>query len=227
MTEKSELSFWETFLGLVLNPRRTTQELCQNPSAALSSKLALCTLLILIGPIIGQLLMWDFLETRASSIFALILLVSMTASIFIVLEYLLLQFLKVRMRPSQLVHIYVYACVPLAILALCYYLLDFAYSGGRLTLTTFLITGIPDAEDRLLFYFPALHLLAKLFFLYIFFSGLSEEGNLQDPYAVALTLLSSLPFYLALFASAGLLSLLAPEALKGAIELALALEFLL
>jgi hypothetical protein len=222
-----DLTLFDALLGLLTAPTSTTQQLLSRPNSMLTLKIGLATLLILVGPIVLQLLRWNFLETRVPSLLAVGILFVLTALLFTLLEWLFLKLLSINIKLETVATIFVYACAPLAALALGYYVLNLIASGGRLTITTYLITGVPDAEDWLLAYFPALHLCAKLWFLYVLYCGIQCAANLQQGYAALLTLFSSIPFYISLLAVATWMSILLPGSLQGMWELALASERLL
>ena len=99
---------------------------------------------------------------------------------------------------KKLVALFCYSIAPLVPLVLGYYFTNYLLF-GRLTVVTFIITGNKDAQDWLIGYFPALHLIGHILFLTVFFGGIKFLVELRSSTALSLTILSAVPFYIGFF----------------------------
>lgn len=220
----TDLSLLDSLFGLLSDPMSTLAELlaCTKPPYGL--QLLLSLLLILLGPIGLQLWRWDFLQTRTAAISSLSLIVVLSALFFIVLETFFLWLWGFKFPIDRMATLIIYCVAPLGTLALGYYAVNLAICQGRLTLTTYIITGVKDADDWLIVYFPFLHLLAKGWFIYLFYHGLRILGKMSTANAVFLSILSSIPFYLAIWVACQAVDYVLPGSNQGVLELAFSLK---
>ncbi|MBX7142849.1 MAG: hypothetical protein K1X79_00185 [Oligoflexia bacterium] len=218
-----DISFVEAFVGLLMEPQVTLEQLLnqERPPYALSMFNAI--LAILLGPPAIQLLRWDFLETRTRALAALFLMLVLTALFFILLEYLFLRLWSYRLSLLTLARLLVYAAAPLGVLALGYYIVNLSICQGRLTVASYLLTGVRDADDWLIAYFPALHIVGKMWFLYLFYHGLRILTNMRPALAVCLAIFSSIPFYLGMLSAFTFVDWLWPGSADIVAQLAMAI----
>lgn len=221
--ESETISFSEAFVGLLMEPRETLTQLLsyKHPPYALGMINAL--LAILLGPPALQLLRWDFLETRTKALVALAFVLILTGVFFLLFEHLFLRLWNCRLSLLTIGRLLAYAAAPLGTLALGYYVINLSICEWRLTIASYLLTGVRDADDWLIPYFPALHVIAKLWFLYLFYHGLKIISGMRSALALSVALLSSVPFYAGMWLAFRCVDLLWPGSADIVSHLALAI----
>lgn len=219
-----QLTLAEAILGLVVSPRETIDLLFSSPKDpphALSILAVLVT--AIMAPVAIQLLRWNFLHTRIDIIGSLLLVFLVTGLFFVILEKGLLVLFGFDVDYRQIAAAFSYGCAPVVVLALIYYLADLILF-QRITIVTFMITGVPDALDWTMPYFPLFHLAAKALFLMIFFGSMRKVlAEVGDTTVFVIALGSCIPFYAALFSAIYLAELVYPGTLNGIEALVLSL----
>ncbi len=205
--------FLSTLFGLLFYPGETLPKLLHSSSeipvedAILPRvfphvpSILLALLAAIFIPMFVQVARWDFLDTRIDEIFALLFVLILTGGMFVILERFALRcFVHEPMNSRTIFALMAYGCAPLIPLVLIGYAVNY-WMFGRLTIVTFMITGVPNANDPTMKLFPVLHLIGKLLFLYTFYHGIRTERRLYPESAFFITIFSAIPFYLGLIIS--------------------------
>lgn len=191
-----QVSFLDAVVGLLLEPRQTVRNLfAQRPPLYVPAFL-LCLAAVVFIPIIAEMLYWDFLETRAPAVASLALVLFLTAVIFVLLEHWFLRALGDSISRKEILAAFSYSCAPLFPIIVCYYLLDLIYT-GKLSIVTFVITGVVPEDQLSLSLFPFAHVLAKICFLVIFYFSLRTLRQSGPVTTLWIALISTVPFYTA------------------------------
>lgn len=190
------LTFFQTCLGLLGAPALTIQRLLSEEEKPFLMRIVLTLLLLISAPLAFLLYRYDYLATRINIVLIFNIVLLITASLYIIFERLLFLVLKVDLNLYDAFASFCYALAPLIPLLILAYGLDLLLN-GRLSVSTYIITGVADAEHTVLANFLYAHLIAKALFLVVLFHYFRREAGISSVESATLTAMSSIPFYFA------------------------------
>lgn len=217
---REAFGFFAAVVGLLFEPRHTTRVLFEQRPPLFVPQFLIALTVVIFAPIVGELVLWRFVETRATAIAGLALALFLTAVLFVYLETLFLRVFREYVRPSEILAAFAYASAPLVPIVLCYYALDLVRF-GELTIVTFIITGVAPAPPAHVALFPVAHVLAKICFLIVFYFSLRQLVRVGPITTGWIVLLSSVPFYAAFAAALSLMQLALPGSVSGVVAFVL------
>lgn len=209
-----EINFLEALMGLILAPHETTSILFQTRNPPYGWTLFMCLLCSIFVPFFAQSVKYGYPILTSGVVIALTLLLFFGLLLFLIVEGLFLQILKVTFNMQSLFSCIAYALTPMI---LCLWLIyGFNYlSEGRLTMFTYLLTGNGTLEDNFLAILPFAFLICAVWILVVFFYSIKHMARVGFMVSFLVTALSLIPFFVS-----GVLSLIVGELVKpGTIEI--------
>lgn len=209
MASSSRPPLVDTLVGLMFYPAATVRNLQRTGTPHIAALFVLLALAI-FAPMVWQVMRFDFLETRSDSLVGLFSVLIFTLVAFVPLVRVVAALFRQPLSTKDVLGLVAYGCAPLIWIVVGFYLVSL-YLFGRLPIVTFLLTGVENANDETMMMFPIAQIVGKIMFLRIFYFGVRERTTLESGPALALTLLSAIPFYGALFLSLFLVELAVPR----------------
>ena len=190
-----EINFIETLAGLILAPHETTGLLFQTKNPPFAWTLFLCLLLSIYVPIFAQTYKYGYSIAQPGVVLSLTLLIFFGLLMFLVIDGVFLQPLKVEFNMQMLFSCIAYSLTPLI---LCLWLIyGFNYlSDGKLTLITYILTGFGSLVDNFLKIIPYATSICLLWVVVVFLYGIKSMAQLNGFLSVCVTLLAVVPFIL-------------------------------
>jgi len=195
------VNFYEAFLGLILTPGATTELLLKNERPRYGISILSLLLFILLAPVVVQTYRYQFFVNVGHSLLSLLLLIVLTCLLFVLMEWLFLNILRMDVTPHHVMTITAYSTAPIILGIWLIYLFNYLTEGDISVITMFL-TGYTPANDQFLQILPATFVLIQLYVLLVFYYSLKNLGDLDALTAVILTVLSLFPFFLSILIAA-------------------------
>ena len=190
-----KLSFGEAFFGLILEPRATIEALFQEESA----EHGLSMLVTFLAALFLPMLLWGPRYGAASetipATYSFALLVLLTILVFFMFQGWLFMVLGIECSAWNRFTIIGYCCAPLVIAVVVVYSFNY-FSSGYISLLRVLITGQWGHATRFVKVLPIALILAQLAALAVYFYSIRAACGLHTVSALAVTVVSLIPFYL-------------------------------
>lgn len=194
---RERVGFLEAAAGLLLAPRETTEILFLTRTPPYGWTLFFCLLLSIYVPIGAQMFKYGYAATDTGVVISITLLIFFGLLLFLMVEGIFLQILKVNFNMQMLFSCIAYALTPLM---LCLWLIyTFNYmSSGRLTLVTYLLTGFGSIEDSFLTIIPYSSAISLIWVLVVFNYCINSMAQTSQVVSLLVTVVSLVPFILSL-----------------------------
>lgn len=189
--------FFEAFLGLLLQPGETTEQLLSAPVPPYIVRFLILGVAALYVPLLFELNRYGLGLFQSDVLFSITILCFFSLLVFLVIEALFLNLLGVNISVPQLLGIIAYCLVPATLALLLIYLFNYL-SVGRLSLIQYLITGNFEGEDRFIRVMPIVVAIVLMAMLLVFHYGIRFIGEYGHFTGIVLSAFSLLPLYVAL-----------------------------
>jgi hypothetical protein len=216
--DHEEINFLEALAGLVLAPHETTHILFQDRNPPYGWTLFLCFLASSYVPFFAQNYKYGYDVWDSGVVIGLTLVLFFGLLFFLLLEGIFLQLLKVSFNMQMLFSCVAYSLTPM-ILAL-WLVYGFNYlSEGRLTFTTYLLTGFGSLDDRFLKIIPFALGICALWIFLVFIYSMKNMAKVSFIVGLLISTLTLIPFAIAI----GFATLVADRVRPGTFEILLSL----
>jgi hypothetical protein len=196
-TKQEDLGFIDALLGLFFEPSSTTEVLLNREKPPFAGTICLCFVLTVFVPIFAQAYKYGVFVFDGTALLSLALVMFFTFLVFVLVEGLFLQLLGVEVNVHQLLAITAYCLTPFVLALWLIYFFNYM-AMGRLTLITLLMTGTQAGDDKFMQIVPIAFIVAQLNMWIVLFYSLRFLGSMHVITGLLVTLLSLIPFYLAL-----------------------------
>lgn len=195
--DQDQPNFIETLLGLFFEPSLTTESLFTKQEPPFAGTIVLCFLLTVFVPIFAQAYKYGVFIFDPSALLSLALVMFFTFLVFVLVEGVFLALVGIELSVRQLLALTAYCLTPFVLALWLVYLFNYL-AMGRLTLVTLLMTGHVQADDSFMRIVPVAFIVAQLNMWLVLFHSLKYLGSMHLLTAIAITLSSLVPFYIAL-----------------------------
>ncbi|MBX7143249.1 MAG: hypothetical protein K1X79_02245 [Oligoflexia bacterium] len=194
---REDLSFIEALLGLFFEPSSTIEILLSQEKPPYPFTIVACFVLSVYVPIFAQAYKYGVFVFDPNALLSLALIMLFTFLVFVLVEGVFLSLLGVEVSVRHLIAVTAYCLTPFVLALWLVYVFNYI-AMGRLTLVTLLMTGLTQMDDKFMRIVPVAFLVAQLNMWIVLFFALKYLGSMHTVTAMGVTLLSLVPFYIAL-----------------------------
>lgn len=181
--------FFSVLIGLVTEPRATTERLFSLRPPPFALSLFVVLVASVFGPILAQYFRYEASAYRLDALLSLCLVFGFSIPLFVLIETIGLLLLGVEVRLAQVAAAVSYALTPVSFIILLFYGSNYLNT-GRMSLINFLLEGARSSPDPFMTVLPwALGITAAIVFV-VFYYCIRIIGGLQ-PFSAAFMLLFS------------------------------------
>jgi len=196
-SKKSEINFMESLFGLILQPGETCEKLLRQDNPPFAYTYLLCFILSIFVPIFAQLFKYGVTVYNPEALLSVFLVIFFTFLFFVLMEALFLRLCGVDCDFKYIFASVCYCIGPLLFALWLIYFFNYL-STGRLSIVHLIMTGNIEIPDRFINVIPIALLISQLTVLVILFYCIRFLGEMYSETALLVTLLSLIPFALAL-----------------------------
>ena len=186
-------NFIDALLGLVLEPEDTTEALFVDQKPKYGFTILLCLFLTIFVPIVSQIYKYGYTVYDSNAIISLFIVFFFTFLFFVFFEGAFLRLAQVDFQVHQLFSSSAYCLSPVLLAIWIIYGFNYFMTGG-LSILTFIIKGDSSIEDQFFQIVPIAFLIAFINVFVIFFYSIRAIGKLSNVSALAMALISLIPF---------------------------------